>query len=87
MQNTIFQKILLVFAFFSLLTGKHFENNTRKLCCFNFLYAVILFQEAESFVTAMRNLPTGEQIPLTYNGIFKRTFQDYFDEMSTYEMK
>ena len=50
-------------------------------------FMVIL--EAESFVMSMRNKPRSDdyQIPLTYNGIFKRTFQDYFDGMSTYEMK
>ena len=45
--------------------------------------------EAESSVMSMRDMPNSDdyQMPLTYNGIFKRTFQDYFDAMSTYEMK
>ena len=50
---------------------------------------LIFVLEAESFAASIRNLPTDDdyQMPLTYNGIFKRTFQDYFDGMSTYEMK
>ena len=71
----------MVFAFLSLLTGDEFELKSTEI------YFFVL--EAESFVASIRNLPNGDdyQMPLTYNGIFKRTFQDYFDGMSTYEMK
>lgn len=85
MQKTIFRKLFTVFALFIFLTGKTDTKCLWTPCHMNFM--VIL--EAESFVMSMRNKPRSDdyQMPLTYNGIFKRTFQDYFDGMSTYEMK
>ena len=89
MRKTIFQMIFMVFAFLSLLTGKRYFLSTFFSCNFNDKTRGISILEADSFVMSMRNLPTSDdyQMPLSYNGIFKRTFQDYFDGMSTYEMK
>ena len=78
----------MVFALFSFLTGEDFGLDNLSMISLRRWYNFFVL-EAESFVASIRNLPTDDdyQMPLTYNGIFKRTFQDYFDGMSTYEMK